>query len=101
MTSKPRSAASHATPAPVAPPPITSTSACSLPTARILLPCVACRGGAPRHTPASRGAALAGLEPIEGARDGPLPVPVVLVALLGIHLRLPALVLDPVLAQVL
>src|SRR5215211_9359762 len=38
MTSKPRSAASQATPAPVAPPPITSTSALTDGTAVILCP---------------------------------------------------------------
>src|SRR5688500_15818735 len=40
-------------------------------------------------------------EPVEGARDRLLPERVVLVALRGVHRRLPALVLDPVLAQVL
>src|SRR3954462_12244978 len=41
------------------------------------------------------------VEPVERAGHGALPVLVVLVALRGLHLRLPALVLDPVLAQVL
>src|ERR1044071_1671408 len=41
------------------------------------------------------------LEPVEGPRHGLLPELVVLVALGGVHRRLPALVLGPVLAQVL
>src|SRR5438270_247343 len=41
------------------------------------------------------------LEPVERPGDGLLPVFVVLVALRRVHLRLPALVLAPVLAQVL
>ena len=46
-TSKPRSAASHATPAPVAPPPITSTSACKPDTWCMLSP--RARGGGDRR----------------------------------------------------
>src|SRR4051794_31167726 len=42
----------------------------------------------------------ASVEPVEGPRDGPLPVLEVLVALVGVHLRLPALVLGPVVADV-
>src|SRR3954454_16154501 len=54
--------------------------------------------GAP--TPSQAGAlALVRLEPVEGLGDRALPVLVVLVALAGLHLRLPPLVLDPVLAQ--
>src|SRR5206468_85223 len=40
------------------------------------------------------------VEPVEGPRDGLLPELVVLVALGGVHLGLPALVLGPVVAQV-
>src|SRR3954469_10858228 len=40
------------------------------------------------------------VEPVEGPRDGLLPELVVLVALGGVHLRLPALVLGPVVADV-
>src|SRR4051794_40393410 len=57
------------------------------------------RAAAPR--PQTVGSALVGVEPVERAGDRALPVLVVLVALVGVHRRLPALVLDPVLAQVL
>src|SRR5215211_7763163 len=71
-------------PAPVAPPPTTSTSVF-----RVVMPYSVWHG------------LLLGLEPVEGPRHGLLPELVVLVALAGVHRGLPALVLLPVLAQVL
>src|SRR3954469_14769597 len=64
-------------------------------------------GGPPQCGPGRRYAApaahsaLVRVEPVERAGDRLLPVAEVLVALVGVHGRLPALVLDPVLAQVL
>src|SRR3954465_399782 len=98
MTSYPRSAASQAIPAPVPPPPTTSTSVCNVVMPRSSL---ARRGGGPERAPPPGAWSLLVLEPVEGPRDGLLPVLEVLVALALVHLGLPALVLLPVLAQVL
>src|SRR5919112_4030525 len=76
-------------PAPVAPPPTTSTSVC-----RVVIP-----SRLPGYGPSRRD--LFVLEPVEGPRDRLLPVLEVLLALARVHLGLPALVLLPVLAQVL
>ena len=59
------------------------------------------RGGAPERATPSGACSLLVLEPVEGPRHGLLPVLEVLVARAGVHLGLPALVLLPVLAQVL
>src|SRR3954451_8911010 len=166
VTSNPRSAASHATPAPVAPPPITRTSVSRLAIRRAYSVAFlsgrrtsgasgrgtrrsgphgrwwACRGawrhrerypvasgprrersavgryrGCPGHGWRERSCTArypqqgstqhffflvsVRLEPVEGPRHGLLPERVVLVALGRVHARLPALVLGPVLAQIL
>src|SRR5688572_5286497 len=78
-TENPRRAQSQATPAPVAPPPMTSTSAV-----------MSMIGDPSRFS----------LDPVERPRDCLLPGFVRLIARARVHLGLPALVLDPVLAQV-
>src|SRR5579859_2571971 len=98
-TSKPRSAASQATPAPVAPPPITRTSVLSVAMGSAYRVIEGGRSGRPHHYVLAVSAAC--VEPVEGPGHRALPVLVVLVALLGVHVGLPALVLGPVVADLL
>src|SRR4051812_157271 len=58
-----------------------------------------CKGRGMRPSPSHWRSGLR-VEPVEGPRDGLLPELVVLVALGGVHVGLPALVLGPVVAQV-
>src|SRR4051794_4245410 len=93
-------AASRTTPAPVAPPPITSTSQRSgrPRTAGTLDADTVTDARRPRGRPCAPSVLL---HPVEGLGDRLLPVAVGAVAVAGFHLRLPALVLVPVRAQIL
>src|ERR671931_885211 len=58
------------------------------------------RGGAGGASPSRPSPSRGSVEPVERPGDGLLPVLEVLVTLAGVHLRLPALVLRPVVADV-